>query len=77
VFDPEDTVRFYALLLGGVGMIKSSPEQLIQKGTDWTYLNQLKAEMPAPAGAAGLTKALYCEVTPERTLGAGRSRPAE
>jgi NitT/TauT family transport system substrate-binding protein len=77
VFDPEDTVRFYALLLGGVGMIKSSPEQLIQKGTDWTLLKQLKAEMPATPAPAGLaaTRNLFCAVEDGRVAGAPR-RPA-
>jgi NitT/TauT family transport system substrate-binding protein len=32
--DPEDTVRFYALRLHEVGMVKSSPQKLIAQGTD-------------------------------------------
>ena len=34
-YDPEDTVRFYALRLHEVGMLKSSPQKLIAQSTDW------------------------------------------
>ncbi len=44
-YDPEDTVRFYALRLHEVGMIKSSPQKLIAEGTDWRFLNELKKEL--------------------------------
>jgi NitT/TauT family transport system substrate-binding protein len=43
--DPEDTVRFYALRLHEVGMIKSSPQKIIAQGTDWRFLNELKREL--------------------------------
>jgi len=43
--DPEDTLRFHALRLHEVGMIKSSPQQLIAQGTDWRFLNELKKEL--------------------------------
>jgi NitT/TauT family transport system substrate-binding protein len=44
-FNPEDTVRFYALRLREVGMIKSTPQRLISQGTDWRFLNELKKEL--------------------------------
>lgn len=44
-YDPDDTLRFYALRLREAGFIKSSPEQLISSGTNWMYLNELKAEL--------------------------------
>ncbi len=44
-YDPEDTVRFFALRLHEVGMIKSRPEQIISKGTNWTFFNELKQEL--------------------------------
>jgi NitT/TauT family transport system substrate-binding protein len=44
-YDPEDTVRFYSLRLQEIGMIKSSPEQIISRGTDWRFLNELKQEL--------------------------------
>jgi NitT/TauT family transport system substrate-binding protein len=46
-FDPEDTMRFYALRLHEVGMIKSTPQEVIAKGTDWRFLNELKRELKA------------------------------
>jgi len=44
-YDPEDTVRFYALRLHEVGMIKSTPQKIIEKGTDWRFFNALKKEL--------------------------------
>jgi NitT/TauT family transport system substrate-binding protein len=44
-YDPEDTVRFYALRLHEAGMIKSSPQKIIAQGTDWRFLKELKKEM--------------------------------
>jgi NitT/TauT family transport system substrate-binding protein len=46
-FDPEDSLRFFALRLHEVGMIKSSPNQLIAESTDWRFLNELKRELKA------------------------------
>src|SRR6266850_1014802 len=46
-FDPEDTLRFHALRLHEVGMIKSTPQKLIAQGTDWRFLNELKRELKA------------------------------
>jgi NitT/TauT family transport system substrate-binding protein len=46
-FDPEDTMRFFALRLHEVGMITSSPNQIIADGTDWRFLNELKRELKA------------------------------
>jgi NitT/TauT family transport system substrate-binding protein len=44
-YDPEDTVRFYALRLHEVGMIKSTPQKIIAQGTDWRFSNELKKEL--------------------------------
>jgi NitT/TauT family transport system substrate-binding protein len=44
-YDPEDTLRFYALRMNEVGMIKSSPQKIIAQGTDWRFLRELKKEM--------------------------------
>jgi NitT/TauT family transport system substrate-binding protein len=44
-YDPEDTVRFYALRLHEAGMLKHTPQQLIAQGTDWRSLNELKKEL--------------------------------
>ena len=44
-YDPEDTVRFYALRLHEVGLIQSSPQRIIAEGTDWRFYNELKREL--------------------------------
>jgi NitT/TauT family transport system substrate-binding protein len=44
-YSPEDTLRFYALRLHEAGMIKSSPQKLIEQGTDWRFLTELKKEL--------------------------------
>ena len=46
-YDPEDTMRFYALRLHESGLIKSSPNKIIADGTDWRFLNELKRELKA------------------------------
>jgi NitT/TauT family transport system substrate-binding protein len=45
--DPEDTMRFFALRLHEVGMIKTSPQKLVTQGSDWRLLNELKKELKA------------------------------
>jgi NitT/TauT family transport system substrate-binding protein len=44
-YDPEDTVRFYALRLHEIGLIKSTPQKIIAQGTDWRFFNELKQEL--------------------------------
>jgi NitT/TauT family transport system substrate-binding protein len=44
-YQPEDTLRFYALRLHEAGIIKASPTRIISQGTDWRFLNELKAEL--------------------------------
>jgi NitT/TauT family transport system substrate-binding protein len=46
-YNPEDTVRFYALRLHEAGMIKTSPQKLIAQGTNWRFFNELKRELKA------------------------------
>ena len=44
-YDPEDTVRFYALRLHELGLIKNTPQKIIAQGTDWRFFNALKKEL--------------------------------
>jgi len=44
-YDPEDSIRFYVLRLREAGLIKSTPQQIIAKGTDWRFLDELKREL--------------------------------
>lgn len=43
--DSADTMLFYALRLHEAGMIKSTPHNIIAKGTDWRFLDEVKREM--------------------------------
>jgi NitT/TauT family transport system substrate-binding protein len=44
-YDPEDTIRFYALRLHEAGMIKSSPDKIIAEGADWRLLREVRREL--------------------------------
>jgi NitT/TauT family transport system substrate-binding protein len=44
-YDPEDTLRFYSLRLREAGMIKSTPNRIIEQHTDWRFFNELKREL--------------------------------
>ena len=44
-YDPEDTIRFYALRLREVGFIKSTPQKIIAEATDWRFLDEIKREL--------------------------------
>jgi NitT/TauT family transport system substrate-binding protein len=44
-YNPEDTVRFYALRLQEAEFIKSTPQKIIAQGTDWRFFNALKREL--------------------------------
>jgi len=44
-FDPEDSMRFFALRMREVGYVKTSPQKIIAQGTDWRFLNELKKEL--------------------------------
>ena len=46
-YDPADTMRFYALRLHETGMIKTSPQKILARSTDWRAFNELKKELKA------------------------------
>jgi len=46
-YNPEDTIRFYALRLHEAGMIDATPNTILAEGTDWRFLNELKRELKA------------------------------
>ena len=43
-YNPEDTIRFYALRMRDIGMIKSNPQQFMDQHTDWRFMKELKKE---------------------------------
>jgi NitT/TauT family transport system substrate-binding protein len=44
-YDPEDTIRYYALRLYEAGVIKSTLQKIISVNTDWRFLSELKEEL--------------------------------
>ena len=44
-YDPEDTMRFYSLLLHEAGTVKSTPKKIIAAGSDWRFLAEVKREL--------------------------------
>jgi NitT/TauT family transport system substrate-binding protein len=46
-YDPEDTLRFYALRLHELGLITSDPNTIIPNHTDWRFMDELKRELKA------------------------------
>jgi NitT/TauT family transport system substrate-binding protein len=44
-YDPASTLRFYALRLHELGIVKASPQKLITQGSDWRFLDELKKEL--------------------------------
>ena len=45
--NPADSIRFHALRLYDVGMIKSTPQEIIERGCKFDFLNELKKELKA------------------------------
>jgi NitT/TauT family transport system substrate-binding protein len=44
-YDPEDSMRFYALRMQETKATSMSPQEVIARGTDWRLLNELKQEL--------------------------------
>jgi NitT/TauT family transport system substrate-binding protein len=44
-FDPDDTLRFYALRMQETGLIAVSPAEILERGADWRFFNELKKEL--------------------------------
>jgi NitT/TauT family transport system substrate-binding protein len=44
-FDPEDSLRFFALRMHEAGIVSSDPNTIIKEGTDWRFLSEIKREL--------------------------------
>ena len=44
-FEPRDTLRFYALRLREAGLVKGTPRELMERGTDFRFIDELRREM--------------------------------
>src|SRR5260370_333248 len=49
-YDPADSMRFYALRLHETGLLKTSPQKILARSTDWRAFNELKKEIKAEDG---------------------------
>lgn len=43
--DPADTLRFHGNRLHDIGLIKSTPQQILEHGTDFRFLNEIRREL--------------------------------
>jgi NitT/TauT family transport system substrate-binding protein len=46
-YDAADSMRFYALRLHETGLLKTSPQKILARSTDWRFFNELKKELKA------------------------------
>ena len=44
-YDSDDTMRFYALRLHDAGMLKNNPKKILEEGTQFNFLKDLRHEM--------------------------------
>jgi NitT/TauT family transport system substrate-binding protein len=44
-YNPEETMRFYALRLREAEMVKNAPQKIIAGGSDWRILDRLRREL--------------------------------
>jgi NitT/TauT family transport system substrate-binding protein len=44
-FDPEETLRFFALRLADAKLIKSTPQQIIAQGSDFAYMREQRTAL--------------------------------
>jgi hypothetical protein len=66
-YDPEDTVRYYALRLHEVDLTKSTPNKIIAQGTNWRFLDEYPIAQIAPNGnrkspETGPEAPFFCEI---------------
>ena len=46
-YDPDASLRFYALRMQETGFIRSNPQKIIETGTDFKFLDEIKRELKA------------------------------
>ncbi len=44
-YDPADSLRFWGLRMQETGIIQDNPNALIARGTDWSFLEEIKREL--------------------------------
>jgi NitT/TauT family transport system substrate-binding protein len=46
-YDQQDTIRFYALRMHELGLIKANPQKVMTQAADWRFVEALKKELKA------------------------------
>ena len=46
-YDPSDTMRFFALRLREAGMLRATPREILARGADFRFLDELRRELKA------------------------------
>ena len=44
-YDPEDTMRFFALRLREAGLVTGTPSEILERGTEFRFIDELRQEM--------------------------------
>ncbi len=44
-YEPRDTVRFYALRLHEAGLVKGTPREILERGTDFRFIDEIRHEL--------------------------------
>ena len=44
-YDPGDTLRFFALRLREAGLVKGTPREILERGTDFRFIDEIRREM--------------------------------
>lgn len=44
-YDPQDTLRFFALRLREAGLVKGTPREILERGTDFRFIDELRQEL--------------------------------
>jgi NitT/TauT family transport system substrate-binding protein len=66
--DLADSMRFYGLSLHEAGLISSTPEEIIQRGTDLAFFNELKEELAYAPGGVDSRFSFYCDPSENRAV---------
>jgi NitT/TauT family transport system substrate-binding protein len=73
-FDADTSLTFYALQLHDAGVISSTPEEIIERGTDWRFLDALKEELAYRPRGSDRQFSFYCD--PQTGAIVRRNEPA-
>ena len=46
-YDPQDTLRFFALRLREAGIVEATPREVLERGSDFRFIHELRRELKA------------------------------